>query len=116
MHLFTFSMDTISGSLRDSDPTSPVSPQSPQSPTPLPYSKPFNAHNLTVHSHFHTALLSSLQSSWRRAQHASDPFSPPSLTDSEALITAELRFSNSDDSINLSVQCNSLDVIGKNKL
>jgi len=80
-------MDTISGSLKDSEPTSPMSPASPIHPKmshPLP-------------SQLHEALISSLQ------------------TPQDALITADLVLTSSsaDDHLAvLTLHFNNLDVIG----
>lgn len=106
-------MDSVSGSLIDSDPTSPQSPSSPL---------PFSPRNLggelykqAIPSELHSALLSSLLSKESYQSSYSEKEAGSPTYDSDALITAELMLVHSDleDVAIISVLFNNLDVIGK---
>jgi len=106
-------MDSVSGSLLDSDPTSPMSPQSPSSPHP--YAQPRTTGNqLAIPSQLHDALLTSLQGKRTKSVPSSLGVESP-VIEEDALISAELVLLNSPEEnlAVLSVQFNSLDVIGK---
>lgn len=101
-------MDTVSGSLRDSEPTSPMSPQPPASP--LPHAQKMGP-SITAPAQLHEALLASLRSKWRK-QHNYCPDSQSPLLETDALITADLTLtSKEEDMAILHVQFNNLDVI-----
>lgn len=119
------SMDSVSGSLRDSEPTSPTSPQSPSSPIPFGHSKlelqTMSNQQLAVPTYqlVHEAILTSLEGkrlkSSTRSFGADFPHisSPPIIGhDNNALITAKLVFgTSSEDPVDLHVKFNNLDVI-----
>ena len=104
-------MDSVSGSLRDSDPTSPMSPQSPSSPLPFTHPK-IQSNQLAIPSQLHDALLTSLQGKRTKSIPSLGVQTP--VYDTDALITAELVLVNTpeEDLAMLSVQFNNLDVIG----
>lgn len=104
-------MDTVSGSLRDSEPTSPMSPQPPASPLPQMAQQKM-AQSLTMPSQLHEALLASLRSKWRKQNISAAIDSTTPLLESDALITADLTLtSKEEDMAILHVQFNNLDVI-----
>ncbi|KAJ9601169.1 hypothetical protein L9F63_000689, partial [Diploptera punctata] len=115
-------MDSVSGSLRDSEPTSPTSPASPD---PLSYKAQKATSPIAL-----TQALSSLQTDTHRAM--SPPASPPhvalgrppsinlDMQDTEALITVEIFLLNANCPSNedsgealqiASIQFNNLDII-----
>lgn len=102
-------MDSMSGSLRDSDPTSPVSPSSPGCASPGPYHHT-KSNNLAVPSQLHDALVSSLQGR-HRTRTQENLYDFMSNISEDVLITAELVLDNTDLAL-LSVQFNNLDLIG----
>lgn len=104
-------MDTISGSLRDSEPTSPMSPVSPPSPMPYAYARP-GASSLNIPSQLHDALLSSLQSKKRKLLSSVGSQTP--VIDADALITADVVLTSKEEELAIiTVQFNNLDIIGK---
>jgi len=109
-------MDSVSGSLLDSDPTSPMSPQSPSSPLPFSLPKPYGGQTqisqLAIPSELHSALLHSLLAKGAK-QFGEHGIQSPNH-DVDALITAELMLVNTDaeDVAILSVIFSNLDVIG----
>ncbi|CAG7684383.1 unnamed protein product [Allacma fusca] len=104
------SMDSVSGSLRDSEPASPLSPQSPGCPSPGPY---LVGNQLAIPSQLHDALVTTLQAKHTKAKSQELPFDAQiPVSDVEALITAELVLVNTDEDLAiLSVQFNNLDLI-----
>lgn len=100
-------MDSVSGSLRDSEPTSPVSPVSPGSPDP-------NVPRRLTSPVALTHALSTL------AHHDKSPFAPRNTSsgaleqlDSEALIVVEVMFVDEPmESLRVAnIQFNNLDII-----
>lgn len=103
-------MDSISGSLKDSEPTSPVSPASPPSPIPSSVSRPTTA-TLEIPLHLHDALVSSLQAKRRKINSSVGSQTP--VPSSDALITIDVVLTNKEEDMAIvNVQFNNLDVIG----
>lgn len=104
MHtMYLFRMDSMSGSLRDSEPTSPVSPASPD---------PSEARQKATSPVALTQALSSLASS--PPQFHSHAFHKAiSVLDAEALITIDLVLVTAPEPIQIAnIQFNNLDIIG----
>jgi hypothetical protein len=107
-------MDSISGSLRDSEPTSPMSPVSPPSPMPSSsstYLRPCPA-TLEIPTQLHDALVSSLQSKKRKLLSSVGSQTPNLNSDALIMIDVVLT-SREEDLAIVTVQFNNLDVIGK---
>lgn len=103
-------MDSISGSLRDSEPTSPMSPVSPPSPMPSSTLRPCAA-SLEIPSQLHDALVSSLQSKKRKLLSSIGSQTP--VMNSDALIVIDVVLaSKEEDMAVITVQFNNLDFIG----
>lgn len=99
-------MDSMSGSLRDSEPTSPVSPGSPDPNQ----SKPNTTSPVAL-----TQALSTLASSpplqpWMGGPH----IRTSTILDAEALITIEVILVTGTDPMQIAnIQFNNLDIIGR---
>jgi vacuolar protein sorting-associated protein 13D len=103
-------MDTVSGSLKDSEPTSPVSPVSPPSPMSSSYFKSGSGNTLTIPSQLHEALVSSLQGRKRKVLGSVGSQTP--VVDNDVLITADVVLTHKEEELAIiTVQFNNLDVI-----
>ncbi|XP_053625592.1 intermembrane lipid transfer protein Vps13D isoform X2 [Plodia interpunctella] len=113
-------MDTASGSIRGSEPTSPTSPTSPECPAPR--GAPALAHPQALHHALHSLRYSAgagLRAEGGRSRWEQCPgqagWAPPGLVDSEALIAVELCIvkgeGDSEDLRIANILFNNLDII-----